>query len=119
MADRQDAQRVKEHLDRARHQLDLTMACIWGAVNGTAPADRWDKAKADLEAASGKIAEAAAVLAAMEKLEPYCTVCGQPILSLMVGWSHFRDDAPGAVDVGHEAELDWRPSGKGTIPCPG
>jgi hypothetical protein len=114
--DNQGARQVKEHLDRARHQLDLTMAGIWGAVRGTAPADRWDGSRASLEAATEQIAGALAVLASMDKLEPYCTVCGQPILSLMAGWSHFTaaGDAVLADRAGHEPELDWRPSREGS-----
>lgn len=112
MTGKPTAHDVKAHLDEARRNASLTMACIWGAVRGTAPADRWDLAADDLRAASEALAKAQAALAAMEKPEPYCTVCGEPLLSLMAGWSHFSDDAPGAVNAGHEPSLDWRRLGE-------
>lgn len=113
MTDKPGPYDVKAHLDEARHKMDLTMACIWGAVRGTAPADRWDRAGADLDAAAEAVAKAKAALAAMDKPEPYCTVCGEPILNLMAGWSHFTaaGDAVLADQAGHEPELDWRTIG--------
>lgn len=113
MDDRQ-AYEVKRHLDEARRNFDLTMACIWGAVRGTAPRDRWDRAALDLEAAAQSFAAARSVLAAMEKVEPYCTVCGEPVLNLMAGWSHFDAEGPAvsAERAGHKPELDWRPIGE-------
>jgi hypothetical protein len=113
VADRQGAYVVKRHLEDARSNADLVMACIWGAVNGTAPADRWGMAAADLAAAEDALAKAKAALAAMEKLEPYCTVCGEPILNLTAGWSHFTaaGDAVLADQAGHQPDLDWRPIG--------
>lgn len=110
MADRPTAHDVKRHLDEAGRNSGLAMACIWGAVRGTAPADRWDTAAADLRAAADAIAAAQAALAAMDKQEPYCTVCDEPILSLMAGWSHIVSvDHVEQRQAGHEPELDWRP----------
>lgn len=109
MTEKPTAYDVKRHLEEARHHSDLVMACIWGAVNGTAPRDRWDMAAADLDAAARELARARAVLAAMEKLEPYCTACDQPILKLMAGWSHISTtDHVEPSEAGHEPELDWR-----------
>lgn len=108
MSDRQ-ARDVKAHIDEARRNCDLTMACIWGAIRGTAPADRWDRAAADLDAAMEALAKAKAGLAAMDKLEPYCTVCLGPILSLMAGWSHVSTtDHVEPRQAGHKPALDWR-----------
>lgn len=114
MDDRQ-AYEVKRHLDEARRGFDLTMACIWGAVRGTAPRDRWERAAADLEAAAESLAAAQSAFAAMDKQEPYCTVCGQPVLNLMAGWSHFDAEGPAVAAslAGHEPELDWRLLGAG------
>jgi hypothetical protein len=109
VTDKPTARDVKKHLDEARRNADLTMGCIWGALQGTAPADRWDRAADRLKAASEALAAAAAALAGMDKQEPYCTVCGEPILSLMAGWSHFSvTDGVEPRQAGHEPELDWR-----------
>jgi hypothetical protein len=106
------AREVKSHLDEARHNCDLTMACIWGATRATAPADRWDMAAADLQAAADAIAAAQAALAAMDKEEAYCTACGGPVLHLTAGWTHISTtDHVEARQAGHEPELDWRPVG--------
>jgi hypothetical protein len=119
---RPTASDVKARVDEARRNADLVMPGIWGALQGTAPRDRWDHAAARLKAAAEAIAKAQAALAAMEKLEPYCTACGEPILNLTAGWSHFRDGewpeltvgrlTAGAplelVEPGHEPDLDWR-----------
>ena len=112
MDDRQ-AYEVKRHLDEAQRNAGLAMACIWGAVRGTAPRDRWDRAAADLRASSESLSAATAALAAMEKLEPYCTTCGEPVLNLMAGWSHvISAENVQPRQAGHELELDWRPIGE-------
>ena len=108
MSDHQ-ARDVKAHIDEARHNADLTMACIWGAIRGTAPADRWGRAAAYLDAAMEALAKAKGALAAIEKQEPYCTVCGEPILSLMAGWSHIS--TTDHVEPRHKPALDWRTVG--------
>lgn len=100
---------VKAHLDDVQHHSNVAMACIWGATRGTAGADRWDMAAADLEAAAVALDAARAALAAMDKQEPYCTACGQPVLSLMAGWSHVDLADFAAIRAGHELELGWRP----------
>jgi hypothetical protein len=113
VTDRQ-AHEVKSHLDEARRASDLVMPCIWGALQGTATADRWDHAATHLEAALIALTAAQAALAAMDKQEPYCTACGEPVLSLMYdGWSHFSAAGLGVESryAGHELELDWRPVG--------
>ena len=110
MAEKPTARDVKAHLDEAEHRSTLAMAGIWGAIRGSAPADRWDHAKTDLEAAAASLAAALEALAAMEKPEAYCTICGQPILSLMAGWSHFADGGR-AASTGHKPALDWREIG--------
>jgi hypothetical protein len=98
-------------------QAGFARACMWGAERATAPANRWDRAATDLATAQAKLAEAIAALAAMEKLEPFCTTCGQALLSLSRGWSHFAAaaeprreiEAVSAADAGHEPAMDWRP----------
>lgn len=108
------AQALKNSLDESRRRSDRVMGCVWGAVDGTAPRDRWDMAAAHLREAAEALAAAAAVLAAMDKEEPYCTACGEPILNLMAGWSHFDAEGPAvsAARAGHKPELDWRPIGE-------
>ncbi len=120
MADKPCIHDVMTHLDEVSSKTGLARACMWGATRATAPADRWDHAKADLEAAAASLAAALEALAAMEKFEAYCTVCGQPILSLMAGWSHFTDGGR-AASTGHKPALDWRETGtpgKRTPLCP-
>jgi hypothetical protein len=108
----QAAYDIKRRLDEAASEGHLTMAAIWGAVRGTAPADRWDMAAGSLQAAADAIAAAQAALAAMDKREPYCTVCAEPILHLSAGWTHISTiDHIEARQAGHEPELDWRPVG--------
>ena len=111
MAEKPTVHDVMTHLDEVTSKTGLARACMWGAVRGTAPADRWERAKAELEAAVASLAGAVAALAAMDKWEPYCTLCLDPILNLMAGWSHFREGSAGAVDVGHPPTLDWRVAG--------
>lgn len=111
MPDKPTIHDVMTHLDELPSKVGLARAGMWGATRGTAPADRWEHAKADLKAAADSLAAAMTALDAMEKLEPYCTLCGQPILSLMAGWSHFTDGDYTAVQAGHPPALDWRPVG--------
>lgn len=113
MAEKPTARDVKGHVDEARRQADSIMGCVWGALQGTAPVDRWEMAADHLRAASEALAKAQAALAAMDKPEPYCPVCGEPILSLMAGWSHFGAAGFGVEPrkAGHEPELDWREAG--------
>ena len=106
MADRPTAGDVKAHLAEARRRADLAMAAIRGATGGTATADRWDMAAVDLRAATEALAAASQALAAMEKREPYCTVCGEAVLSLTAGWTHVSSVEQ--RQAGHEPELDWR-----------
>lgn len=112
-ADKPSVKDVMAHLDELASKVGLARAGMWGAVRATAPADRWDGAKADLEAAAVSLAAALEALAAMEKTEAYCTVCGEPILDLMAGWSHFTGDgrAVNAASAGHKPALDWRQVG--------
>jgi hypothetical protein len=113
MAEKPTARAVKGHLDQVRRQADHAMACVWGAVQGTAPADRWGMAADHLRAASEALAKAQEALAAMEKQEAFCAVCGEPVLHLTAGWSHFSEVGRGVErrDAGHEPELDWRQAG--------
>jgi hypothetical protein len=113
---------VMRHLDDVPREIGLARAAMWGADRGTAPADRWEMARASLQAAAAALGEAIGALAAMEKREPYCTLCGYPLLNLSNGWSHFTSGDYEAVNAAHEAALDWRAPGtpgRRDEPCTG
>lgn len=101
---------VVKTLDRADHLTGLARACMWGAVQSTAPRDRWQRADDDLAAAIARIEEARSQLAAVDKQETYCTACGVPLLSQMAGWKHWNGS--GSYDADHPADMDWRPAGR-------
>lgn len=116
MPDCPNVQSVCDLLDQVQSQTGLARACMWGALRGTAPANRWGRAAADLAAAQAALAEAVSVLALVEKQEPYCTVCNRPLLLMTLsvgGWAHFaasqhpREIEP--MSAGHDPALDWRP----------
>ena len=111
MADKPTIHDVMTHLDNLPSKVGVARAGMWGAFQGTAPRDRWDRALTELQAAADSLAAAVAALRAMDKLEPYCTLCGEPLLDMSIGWSHFSDGGAVAVQAGHPAALDWRPVG--------
>lgn len=98
---------VVKTLDRARHQLSLTCAGMWGAVHATAPKDRWQHADDSLAEAARLIEEARRQLAQVDKQEAYCETCGVALLHYTAGWRHWNGED--IYHAGHEPALDWRP----------
>ncbi len=96
-------------LDGAASNIGLARACMWGAYQATAPADRWQRADDDLAAAAAAIETARAQLAAAEKLEAYCTACQVPLLSHSAGWKHW--DGSKTYQADHEVCPARRPVG--------
>jgi hypothetical protein len=99
---------VARLLDNVDPEISLARAAMWGADRGTAPADRWERAAASLQAAAARLNEAIQAYAAMEKLEPYCTLCGNPLLNRSQGWAHFTSGDYEPADADHKPEMDWR-----------
>lgn len=98
---------VVKALEGVGHLIDLARASLWGALQATAPKDRWQNADDDLTAAVKTIEDARTLLAAVDKQEAYCTACGVPLLSQQPGWKHW--DGSDVYDAGHPADMDWRP----------
>lgn len=102
-----DINDVIKTLSGVPHSIGLTQACLFGATQGTAPADRWDKAAAHLAEAAAAIEAAQVQLAAVDKREPHCITCSAPVISTMQGWRHWGDGD--IYETRHVPDMDWRP----------